>query len=1547
MAIDLKSINPDIDRSIFKKLLGDKTHFIYELIQNADDSGSTHLGLRLYENELFVWNDGRPFSQEDVQSICSTGSSDKDLTQIGSFGIGFKSVYNYTDFPEIYSSGVCFRIPYLEKPEAIDMDPCIAEMVDENTTVIFRLPFRDSLDPEDVTNLENHLCNLEKERSLLFLRYLNTIQWYDEKNRRAGSYLCHRPDKPQNPSQVELRASIDGENQLSETFLIFHKEVQPQEGVVDRIQNQAEDSKEENRIQRSREELQSIEVAFKLQNGKITTLNSCTLFAYLPTQIKTNLRFLIQARYQTTPSRENIRKPSESPWNGWLVQETAKFIPEILEQLKSGGWLRPAFFNVIPLETDLVPEAFMPISEALQKAIRNSPLVPTEDGEYAKADSVFYPHRESLRGLVESSWLYPNGSWLHSDIRDTEEFRRCFQVMRAAGVREIGIGQVLAWLEKQDLSCWFKDRCEKWLHTLYVYLNSQKSELERIKKLRLVRLENGEHVCASNELVFFPPDTDEEREKIEPFLSNLPILQSTLLEGEEPNEIEAFLKSLGVRTSRPVNLILEGICPQYLKSAKPSVEENCLHVRYLFKVWNDVSESELNRLKGKISEIPILRGYKSQNSVTEFRYLKPGDAYLPQAYTGDDDLETYFSMYDGDVWFIDSAYLKDSSYTKAWFQFLKKMGVMDTPRVIKKKVVVDYMECRKRQILRGYITSTGDETIEDYYLHGLSVVLDKISEHKNIDISRALWCLFVKILSSERNRDSFFQGTYSWRHRSNTSNNSKTFDADFCRRLKEIAWLPDEQGNFHLPSECFAPTSKNCKVLADSVVYLHPDFNIRTEPAKRLAEELMILLEPDAERVLSYLQKLSNSTEVSVAKVESLYRFLQRDEENAQLKGKFKKESLIFTFNPEPRWWRSNEVFWEDESEVFKNDRGYLKTHYPETLKSFFTDLGVLPEASQRDYALGIQEITAREQAEDEKVRERVKKLYECLEARRVSKWEIIYDSRCWLGKKGDEWRFFTRQELVLKDHPHIGELFEGEVPFWAFDSDLSNLARNLKVEGCSQAQVEFHPKGDEKENTNWSEKVRNLRSYIHAFLNSPRLYDHDLHFWGNSPCLCEELEKLSVCQVKELKVTYTLKGTSVTDSNPRQSFLDVTDQQAKLWLGQEANKDEYAELIGDALQDYFGVNELGRLVEDLLTKDQDRVLSNWKRKGLETDLCIPFQNADAEEIEEKQPKPIDEELVTESGDGDSDLVVNAREISTDNEISKINSEDDDSATNEDESDLSLPSNGDSDSVTGEPEIEVLIDSETSEMGKADDDSIDDELETRTDSPSNTGNISSPDTQVSINTKSPVTHLMAKGAENETPMVNETSDIDTGDVNSGKEKSETHTRTPRTSRRKRPSGAQKSVSSGGSGVRDQSNHGDKKKKLHAEEMDASGHDRKEIERIGMEHARGHEEKEGRIVEDVSADNLGFDLRSASPDNKVRCIEVKARAERALVVLTSNEWNTAERLKDDYFLYVVLNAATQPELYIIRNPTDEVTVEKRVDVRYQVPLSEIMEHGKLV
>jgi TolA-binding protein len=101
----------------------------------------------------------------------------------------------------------------------------------------------------------------------------------------------------------------------------------------------------------------------------------------------------------------------------------------------------------------------------------------------------------------------------------------------------------------------------------------------------------------------------------------------------------------------------------------------------------------------------------------------------------------------------------------------------------------------------------------------------------------------------------------------------------------------------------------------------------------------------------------------------------------------------------------------------------------------------------------------------------------------------------------------------------------------------------------------------------------------------------------------------------------------------------------------------------------------------------------------------------------------------------------------------------------------------------------------------------------------------------------------------------------------------------------------------------------------------------EIERIAVQFAIKHEEAEGRVVESVETENRGFDLISRKPhpeDPKtaidVRFIEVKGRADTGDIALTSNEYNTAKRLKKDYYLYIVLHCATTPSLNIFQDPS---------------------------
>jgi hypothetical protein len=94
----------------------------------------------------------------------------------------------------------------------------------------------------------------------------------------------------------------------------------------------------------------------------------------------------------------------------------------------------------------------------------------------------------------------------------------------------------------------------------------------------------------------------------------------------------------------------------------------------------------------------------------------------------------------------------------------------------------------------------------------------------------------------------------------------------------------------------------------------------------------------------------------------------------------------------------------------------------------------------------------------------------------------------------------------------------------------------------------------------------------------------------------------------------------------------------------------------------------------------------------------------------------------------------------------------------------------------------------------------------------------------------------------------------------------------------------------------------------------------EVERLAMEEAMRYERERGWIPHDVSAEDRGFDILSRNPERaSVRFIEVKGRAGVGPVVLTPNEYKTAERLRNDYWLYVVFDCATTPRLLPIPDP----------------------------
>lgn len=183
--LELSTLSKDLLRALEKKgaekgfrrllteLYPDTAHFIFELLQNAEDSSATEVFFKLYEDRLeFLHNGPKLFTIKDVRSITNIGDSAKsdDPTSIGKFGVGFKAVFSYTNTPEIHSGNFHFSIKNLIVPEWIG--GCSYE-----SKTSFILPF-DNVNKTKgcaFAEIKKHLEGLD-EGAILFLSNIKKIR---------------------------------------------------------------------------------------------------------------------------------------------------------------------------------------------------------------------------------------------------------------------------------------------------------------------------------------------------------------------------------------------------------------------------------------------------------------------------------------------------------------------------------------------------------------------------------------------------------------------------------------------------------------------------------------------------------------------------------------------------------------------------------------------------------------------------------------------------------------------------------------------------------------------------------------------------------------------------------------------------------------------------------------------------------------------------------------------------------------------------------------------------------------------------------------------------------------------------------------------------------------------------------------------------------------------------------------------------------------------------------------------------------------------------
>ena len=102
-------------------MYSDWTHFIFEILQNADDHRAKTIRFELTEDKLIIEHDATPFTEENVEAITyfEKSTSSEDTVKTGRFGLGFKSVFCVTATPIIHSGKENFEIYNLYCPKPV------------------------------------------------------------------------------------------------------------------------------------------------------------------------------------------------------------------------------------------------------------------------------------------------------------------------------------------------------------------------------------------------------------------------------------------------------------------------------------------------------------------------------------------------------------------------------------------------------------------------------------------------------------------------------------------------------------------------------------------------------------------------------------------------------------------------------------------------------------------------------------------------------------------------------------------------------------------------------------------------------------------------------------------------------------------------------------------------------------------------------------------------------------------------------------------------------------------------------------------------------------------------------------------------------------------------------------------------------------------------------------------------------------------------------------------------------------------------------------
>lgn len=749
-------------------LYDDRTHFIFELLQNAEDAlgrrGAWH-GLRkvvfaLSPTRLTLSHFGKPFDEPDVRSVCDIAESTKNESSIGRFGLGFKSVYTVTDLPEIHSGDEDFAIEgYVFPKRAVRT----ARAADETQIIL-------PLKPEDTTASQDITAGFRNigPGALLFLRHIDEISWGVEGG-ASGFYLRNSPERlGENVQRITVIGQESGQPEVDQNWLVFHHNVF---------------SSEQERIGR-------VEIAFSLVAIKdapgrwaVQPLASAPLVVFFPTVVESHLGFLVQGPYRTTPSRDNI--PPSDPWNQHLVKKTASLLVEAMRWMRDSQMLDVSALRCLPLDREKFLQGpgarFAPLFEAVRQAFQDEALLPRFDGGHVVAGQAKLARTQELRELfspeqVAAVFGSDIAAWLSGDITQDKAPEIRQYLMRELGIDEITPTKLVPSLTKPFLEA----QPDEWVLRLYEFLSGQEKALRRhLDTVPLIRLDDGSHVVAH------------EKGKAKAFLpsaiaTSFPTMRRAVC---TIPEVRLFLISLGITEPDPVDDVIWNVLPKYRQDEEDVGDDayaaDIERIRVAFK--SDLTDTQKTKLRAALVDTAFVMVVDTGDGKGDV--AKPGDVYIAT-----DRLQQLFAGVPG-IFIVDNEY--DCLRGEDIRDLLVSCGA--SRYLIQQTIPSSLGYSEKEQIRReaGLERASWENPPEDFTLRGLTQLLGFLPMLKPEEAAARVKMLWEALADLEARNTAAFYGSYKWGY----SHETKTarFDAAFVRTLNQVAWVPNADGELVPP----------------------------------------------------------------------------------------------------------------------------------------------------------------------------------------------------------------------------------------------------------------------------------------------------------------------------------------------------------------------------------------------------------------------------------------------------------------------------------------------------------------------------------------------------------------------------------------------------------------------------------------------------------------------------------------------------------------------------------------------------------------------------